>query len=160
MSGARGRITVAAALAATALVAVVALAWGSGDDDAGKLAWSGTPQLFKSGKPTDRVLSSWIKNASLRDIDLDTQDIRILDGEGREVRSTARFLQTFVHGLYPWSMRSENPEDLGTQERTRLGEIAKLKPGEKAPLTLSWRVPEGGSEPVRVDFGSTLLEIP
>ena len=48
----------------------------------------------------------------------------------------------------------------GLFERARIGKIVTIKPGQAAPLTLSWRVPAGGSEPVEVRFdgGSLTLD--
>ena len=45
-------------------------------------------------------------------------------------------------------------------ERRRLGQIATIKPGQSVPLTLSWRVPEGGSEPVEARFDGGTLSLP
>ena len=156
----RARIALAAALAAVAVVAVVALAWGGGGDDGGRLAWEGKPRVYRHGKPTDRVLAGTLRNASLRDLTLDVEDARLLDADGHEVTGTVRFLSSYVHSLYTWSMRGENPRDLGSQERTRIGEMAKLKPDQSVPVTLSWRVPERGDPPVRADFGSVSLALP
>ena len=45
-------------------------------------------------------------------------------------------------------------------ERRRIGEIATIKPGQAVPLTLSWRVPAGGSQPVEVRFDGGTLTLP
>ena len=155
----RARIALATAIAAAAIGAVVALAWGGGDDG-GRLAWDGAPRVYRHGKPTDRVLAGRVRNASLRELTLDVADARLLDAHGDEVKGTVRFLSSYVHSLYTWSMRGEDPRDLGTQERTRIGEMAKLKPDQTVPVTLSWRVPEGSDPPVRADFGSVSLALP
>jgi hypothetical protein len=158
MTAARSRLAAAAALVAAAVVLGAVLLSGDGGS-AATVAWSGEKQIFQSGKPTDRILTGKIENTSLEDVTIDTEDIRILDAEGREVQSTARFLAAFAHGLYPWSLRGDNPRDLGSQERTRIGEMVKLRPGQVAPLTLSWRVAAGGEQPVQVDLGSTSLPL-
>lgn len=158
MTATRSRLAAAAALLAAAVVLGAVLLSGDGGSTA-TVAWSGEKQIFQSGKPTDRVLAGKIENTSLEDVTIDTEDIRILDADGREVQSTARFLAAFAHGLYPWSLRGDDPRDLGSQERTRIGEMVKLRPGQVAPLTLSWRVAPGGEQPVRVDFGSTSLPL-
>jgi hypothetical protein len=154
----RTRLAAAAALAAAAVVVVALLVTG-GDSTGAALAWEGEKRVFQSGKPTDRVLTGQVKNTSLEDVTIDVEDIRLLDAEGREVQSTARFLAAFAHGRYPWSLRGDDPRALGSQERTLIGEMAKLRPGQVAPLTLSWRVPPGARPPVRVDFGSTSLAL-
>ncbi len=38
--------------------------------------------------------------------------------------------------------------------------FATIKPGQAVPLTLSWRVREGGSEPVEVRFDGGTLPLP
>jgi hypothetical protein len=82
--------------------------------------------------------------------------VRIVDARGRALRSTARFAQHFSHGLYPWSMHVRGSDF----ERRRTGRIATVKPGEAVPLTLSWRVPEGGSQPVEARFAGGSLRLP
>jgi hypothetical protein len=155
MTLSRTRIAAAVALAAAAALAgVLLLAGGAGGDD-GRLAWKGTPDLIQAGG--DRILYGQIRNDSLKDVDLAYQDVRVVDAEGREVQSAVRFIAAFAHGLYPWSQRPENPGDF---ERRRLGEIATIKPGRSAPITLSWRVPKGGAQPVKVDFGAIEVALP
>ena len=153
----RTRLAAVAALAAAAVVVVALLAGGGEAREV--LAWEGEKTVFQSGKPTDRVLTGKVKNTSLEDVTIDVEDIRLLDDSGREVQSTARFLAAFAHGRYPWSLRGDDPRALGAQERTLIGEMTRLRPGQVAPLTLSWRVPPGGDPPVRVDFGSTSLAL-
>jgi hypothetical protein len=157
MIASRTRLAVAVALAAAAALAgVLLLARSAGGDD-GRLAWNGTPALVQASAPTDRILYGRLRNDSLEDVDLRYQDVRVLDADGREVQSAVRFIAAFAHGLYPWSQR---PDDVGDFERRRLGEIATLKPGQAAPITLSWRVPPGARQPVKVDFGTTELALP
>jgi hypothetical protein len=157
IAGARTRLALAVALVAAAgLAAVLVLANGAEGDD-GRLAWNGTPDLIRASRPTDHILYGQVRNDSLKDVDLSYEDVRVLDAEGREVRSAVRFIAAFAHGLYPWSQR---PKELGDFERRRLGEIATIKPGQTAPITLSWRVPEGGARPVKVDFGPAEIALP
>ena len=146
----RVRIAVLAAVAGAAVLAGVLLFTGGADGGTGKLDWATKPQVFKSGKPTDRVLTARIENASLRPISLDVDDARILTADGAELRGTVSFLEAFAHGLWSWS---QAPAKLTDFERRRLGQIVTIKPGQTAPLALSWRVPAGESPPERVDFG-------
>ena len=137
-----------------------------GDANPGqKRAATGTAHLQWKAKPTvilvpslprDRILTGELRNASLRPVDLDTERVAILDAKGHRLRSTAKFTQHFSHGLYPWSWHVRG----GKSERTRIGKIATIKPGQAVPLTLSWRVPEGGSEPVEVRFDGGSLSLP
>jgi hypothetical protein len=156
ITGTRTRLAVAVALAAAAALAGgLLLAGGAGGDD-GRLAWKGTPALIQAAK-TDRVLYGEVRNDSLKDVDLRYQDVRVLDADGEEVQSAVRFIAAFAHGLYAWSQR---PKDPGDFERRRLGEIATIKPGQTAPITLSWRVPAGAEQPVKVDFGKAEIALP
>jgi hypothetical protein len=125
--------------------------------DTARLQWKEEPELILVPElPRDRILTGQLRNASLRPVDLDTERVRILDADGRSLRSTALFSQGFSHGLYPWSMNVKGSKF----ERRRLGRIATIKPGQAVPLTLSWRVPEGGSEPVEVRFDGGRLSLP
>ena len=153
----RVRLAVGAALASALVLAAVLLFAGGADGGTGKLAWAGEQRVFKSGKPTDRVFTSRIENTSLREVSLDVDEVRLLDEDGDRVQGTVRFLEAFVHGLWSWS---QAPSRLTEFERRRLGEIVTLKPGDTAPIALSWRVPEGGKPPTHVDFGTTSVALP
>jgi hypothetical protein len=159
MTAGRSRVRLVAAVALAAAVAITAtvLLTGSSSGDAGRLAWKGKVQVFDSGIPTDEILYSKVENTSLRDVDLDVEDVKVYGADGRAVRASVRFLAAFAHGLFPWSQK---PDPLGDFERRRLGEIATLKPGQAIPITLAWRVPAGGEPPARVDFGPDDLDIP
>ena len=122
-----------------------------------RLQWKEKPSLILvPSLPRDRILTGQLRNASLHAVDLDTERVRIVDSKGRALRSTARFAQHFSHGLYPWSWHVKGSKF----ERTRIGKIATIRPGQSVPLTLSWRVPAGGSEPVEVRFDGGSLSLP
>jgi len=124
--------------------------------DTARLQWQSKPNLILVPElPRDRILTGQIRNASLRAVDLEAERIRILDAQGRDLKASARFSQSFSHGLYPWSMHVKGSKF----ERTRIGEIATIKPGQAVPLTLSWRVPAGGSEPVEARFDGGSLSL-
>jgi len=122
-----------------------------------QLEWKRKPSLILvPSLPRDRILTGSIRNASLRPVDLESDRVQILDAAGRRLKATALFAQTFSHGLYPWSMHVKGSEF----ERRRTGKIATIKPGQDVPLTLSWRVASGGSEPVEVRFDGGRLALP
>ena len=147
------------------LVAAVAVlvALGRGGEGATaqapmRLEWEGAPRVLKVEElPTDRILVGRVRNASVREVALDVDRVRIVGANGAPVKHSARFLSAFAHGLYP---PADKKKVTGTFERTRLGEIVKLEPGASAPLTLSWRVPEGAGQPVEVRFGGGALRLP
>jgi hypothetical protein len=153
----RVRLAAVAALAGAAVLAAVLLFTGGADGGSGKLAWAGKPRVFKSGKPTDRVLTARIENTSLKPVEIDVKDVRIVDADGEEVEGTARFLAAFVHGLWSWS---QAPAELTEFERRRLGQLVTIKPGQTAPVALSWRTPPGADPPVRVEFGDASVALP
>lgn len=122
-----------------------------------RLAWKDSPQLIRVPElPDDRILTGRVRNTSLRAVDLSVDRIRIVDARGKRVAGTARFLQAFAHGLYPASMGITG----GKFERTRLGQIATVKPGQDLPLTLSWRLASGTVQPLEVRFGGGSLALP
>ena len=122
-----------------------------------QLQWKTTPSLILVPElPRDRILTGSVRNASLRAVDLQTDRVQILDAAGRRLHATALFSQHFSHGLYPWSMHVRGSKF----ERRRTGKLATIKPGQAVPLTLSWRVAAGGSEPVEVRFDGGSLALP
>jgi hypothetical protein len=122
-----------------------------------KLRWKTTPSLIRVPElPRDRILTGSVRNTSLRAVDLAIERVQVLDAAGHRLHATARFAQQFSHGLYPWSWHVKGSKF----ERDRIGRSATIKPGQDVPLTLSWRVPAGGSEPVEVRFVGGSLALP
>jgi hypothetical protein len=122
-----------------------------------QLVWKAKPSvILVPALPQDRILTGSIRNASLRSVDLATERVQILDAAGHRLRATALFSQHFSHGLYPWSWHVKGSKF----ERDRIGRSATIKPGQDVPLTLSWRVPAGGSQPVEVRFDGGSLALP
>lgn len=154
----RGRLAALAALALAGVIVALLLLTGSAGGEQGKLGWEGESTVVQSGRSTDRVLVGTLRNDSLEDVDLRADDVRVLDADGDEIRSTARFLAGFAHPLFAWS---QEPEDIGDYERRRLGEIVTIKPGQTAPLVLSWRLAsDDGSAAERVDLGAAVMTLP
>ena len=156
MTTSRVRLAAAAALAVAAVALALVLAGGAGGDDGAQLAWKDV-EVYPSEIKTDKVLAGRLANTSLRDVDLDVDDVRVFDADGARVQHAVVFLQAFAHGLYAWSQR---PKELGDFERRRIGQIVTIKPGRSAPITLSWRVPKGGAQPATVDFGLAVVKLP
>ena len=151
--------TVVALVAALAVAGIVLLAGdpGAGGRTQGAVAWEGQTTVFTpEGLPSDRILTGRIANVASRDVELDVVDVRIVDGRGEQLESTARFASTFGHGL----MSPAREDQPGAGERERLGQTVTLRPGQTAPITLSWRVPEGGSGAQRVELGAIELSLP
>lgn len=160
MAGVGARATVR-----LAVVAVVLPGCGANDGAAaprsvgGTLMWVGEPQVHRPPElPRDRLLRWDLKNDSLREIRLDAARARLVDAKGRAVRSTIRFTSAFGHGLY--SPRRPPKEADPELVRRRLGELAVIKPGETVPVTLSWRLRNGGGAPIRLEVDNVQLPLP
>jgi hypothetical protein len=142
-------------------VAIAGLAFrdgGAGDEGAGDLAWVRSPRVFTPDRlPQDRILTGKLRNDSLRRIRLSVGDLRLEDANGRTVDSTAVFLDSFVHGLYP---PTRQPAKLSESELRRTGRLAVLAPGESMPLTMAWRRGGSGGAPLRLDYGRGYLPVP
>lgn len=138
-----------AALASTLLLA------GCGGDDPkprASVEWKGDPVVVRQAElPDDTIVSGRVTNRTGRVLKLDVRDVKIVDGRGRAVRSTARFKSGITHSLHPPrdAPREAAPDFL----RRRLGEVASVKPGESTELVLSWRVGPGDDPPVKVKLG-------
>ena len=141
-------------------LATLALGGCGGEDErgSGDLQWESTPKVYvpSPGSP-DRVLAGAVRNQSLRRIDLTAGDLRLLDRDGREVRSAAIFVRGFLHGLYP---PTREPPELPASELRRTGRIAQIRPGDSVPLTVSWRVAPRAASPERIDYGAGSLPVP
>jgi hypothetical protein len=147
-----------AVLIVVAITALVLSDGGAGDEGAGDLAWARSPRVFTpESLPQDRVLSATLRNDSLRRIRLTVDDLRMEDANGRTVESTAVFLDSFVHGLYP---PTRQPAQVSESELRRTGRLAVIAPGDSVPLTVAWRREGGVDAPVRLDYGRGYLPVP
>ena len=146
--------------AAAALAAVALAGCGGGDDEErsarGSLVWDGEPQLVRQETlPDDRILSGRVRNDGLKPVELEAADIRLLDGEGRELEGNAIFLQAYLHRLDPPTREGQ----LSEEERRRTGLAARIEPEQSVPLTVAWRE-KGGRRAARVDTGEGSLPVP
>ena len=120
------------------LMLVVVAAGGCGADDelgSGDLMWEKKPRVFTNPNlPDDRILAGTVRNDSLETVNLVARDLGV---------------RTF-----PQNRGSEIPES----EQLRIGLRARLKPGETAPLTVSWR--QQGEHASVVDYGAGTLPVP
>jgi hypothetical protein len=144
--------------AALALTLRLVAAAGCGADDelgSGDLMWEKKPRIFTNANlPDDRILAGTVRNDTLETVTLVARDLGVRTPGGDEMESAAVFAQTFVRGVFPQNRGSEIPES----EQFRIGLRARLKPGETAPLTVSWR--QQGEHAAVVDYGSGTLPVP
>jgi hypothetical protein len=145
------------ALALTLLLAVAAAAGCGGDDElgSGDLMWEEKPRVFTNPNlPDDRILAGTVRNDTLETVTLVARDLGVRSPDGDEMESAAIFAQTFVRGVFPQNRGTDIPEG----EQLRIGLQARLKPGETAPLTVSWR--QQGARAAVVDYGEGTLPVP
>jgi hypothetical protein len=117
--------------------------------------WEKKPRIFTNPNlPDDRILAGTVRNDSLETVNLVARDLDVRTPGGDDMESAAVFAQTFVRGVFPQNRGSEIPES----EQLRIGLRARLKPGETAPLTVSWR--QQGRHASVVDYGAGTLPVP
>jgi hypothetical protein len=146
-----------AALALTLLLAVAAAAGCGGDDElgSGDLMWEEKPRIFTNPNlPDDRILAGTVRNDTLETVTLVARELGVRTPGGDQMESAAIFAQTFVRGVFPQNRGTEIPES----EQLRIGLRARLRPGETAPLTVSWR--QRGEKAAVVDYGAGTLPVP
>lgn len=149
---------VAVALAAVAIAAVAVSGGGDAATSAGDIVWHEGPRLITPETlPDDRILTGTVRNDSLRRVDIAAKDFRVVDAGGRPVQSTAILLSGFGRGLYS---PVREPRPLPDAEARRTGLIARLEPGQRVPLTVSWRKSGSLEEPLRIEHPLGSLPVP
>jgi hypothetical protein len=144
--------------AGLAAVALLLAACGGGGDQEPRVAWAGDPQVAAHPDlPDDRLMTARIRNDGSAELRLDSEDARLLDADGREVRSTVRFSAGYSHSLYP---PRDAPAESPREERERLGAAATIPVDGTAPLTVAWHAPRGAAEPRTLDLGPVALSLP
>lgn len=106
--------------------------------------------------PNDRVLAGVVENASERPLEVDRDEVKLLDADGRQVFAATRFSSGFGRDIYPPRYGRNLPEAV----RLRLGLRASVAPGGSTPVTIAWRVKNASRAPVRLDIGPGELKIP
>lgn len=156
------------ALAALITGALLAGATGCGESDepgerskpgsgAITLRWETPPTVTTPETlPDDRVLAGVVENASTGPLEVDREEVKLVDAEGRPVFAAARFSRGFGRDIYPPRYGRELPE----ADRLRLGLRTRVRAGGSTPVTISWRVRDPSRAPVRLEIGSGRLEIP
>jgi hypothetical protein len=144
--------------AALALTLVLVVAVGCGGDDelgSGDLMWEKKPRVFTNANlPDDRVLAGTVRNDTLETVTLVARELGVRTPGGDEMESAAVFAPTFIRGVFPQNRSTDIPEN----EQLRIGLRARLRPGETAPLTVSWR--QQGEQAAVVDYGAGTLPVP
>jgi hypothetical protein len=152
------------ARAAALVVAALGLA-GCGDDggDSGNvpLAWKGTPVVRASQTTTARVLIGTVENHSGGDLRIRADALRVVDQNGRAIRSTRGFRSSFVRSLYPQNGRpGGRRSQFPLAEQERLGLLVMLGADEESPISVSWYEPPGSRTAARILYPGGSLRIP
>jgi hypothetical protein len=149
-----------AALAAAALVVAGTVGSTASESSDGALTWSeGAFSFEHETLAGDWIATGQIENGSREPIRIvATRDVKIVDSEGRELRSAAVFSNTVGHGLFDPTRVPE--ARLPEEELRRIGDVAALAPGEALPLTVSWHEETGGSRADRIEYPGGSLPIP
>ena len=136
---------------------------GSEDADEGSrsegvtLRWKAPPTITTPDTlPDDRVLAGVITNASPTPLEVDRDEVKLVDAEGRSVYAATRFSSGFGRDIYPPRYGRNLPE----ADRLRLGLRTRVPSGGSTPVTIAWRVKDASRAPVRVQIGPEELEIP
>jgi hypothetical protein len=98
-----------------------------------------------------------VRNDTLERMELDARKLVVVDDRGRRWRTVGRYMTGYAHGLWP---PGQEVAPGSAAERERLGEIARLEPGEQAPLTVAWSRPDGAGRAVRIELGGAALPLP
>ena len=123
------------------------------------LRWQGALQAFNPADlPHDRVMLARVRNVSSRPVRLVASRVVVRDSRGRVLKSSARFIASYAHGLYG---AFQQPSTLPPQELSRLGEVITLPARAAAPLALAWRVlDDNATAAATLDYGSGRLSLP
>ncbi len=150
-----------AAVGAAAVAAAPALVGGDAGapEASGPLAWAADPLVFTPERlPDDRIAAGEVLGAKLREGRVYATRMVVVDADGRELETAARFLLTYSHGLYPPLQRPAGADE-STQARLA-GEFVELRAGQRAPLTVSWRLRPGARGPFSLSYEGGRLPIP
>jgi hypothetical protein len=135
---------------------------GCGGDErqpAGSLRWEKEPVLVKPARlPNDRIVFGILLNDGRDRADLVAKDLKLLTAGGKRVPASAAFVESFLHGLYPPTRLPGGRQPI--TEQLRMGIIARVLPGKKVPLTISWRQPAGTDPPVRIEWNKGSIPVP
>ncbi|MGI8631165.1 MAG: hypothetical protein ACR2NA_01250 [Solirubrobacterales bacterium] len=144
------------AVLVTAAITVAAVAWlVLGASSGSQVAWSGETTVIKPERlPNDRIATGKARNAGDEEISLRSDDVTVVARSGARLPTSAAFLQGFAHGIWPTTL---SPTAGSMATNIRLGRVAVLKPGDAAPLTVSWTRRDGEiADHIELGDGETL----
>ena len=159
-----GRVLFALALALVATMIVVALATRGGDDSAaagaGPLGWATPPDAFTHPTmPADHIVFGKIRNTGTKPLRIVARtQIRVETADHTQLITSAVFSESYGHQMFDPTRTPQGR--LPEPELRRIGDVAYLKPGGTAPLTVSWHEDSGEAAGARVVYPGGSLVIP
>lgn len=148
----------AAAAVAAACVLLAGCGEGSEPVESGDVHWVKTPQVFTPETlPDDRVATGRVMNEGLEPFKVDAEKLKLYDEDGNTVEGQAIFSRGYSHPLASLR-RGDLPNPIPNEPYLR-GTKVNIAPGKAVPLTVSWRLKDGGKPPVRVDYGTGSLPL-
>jgi hypothetical protein len=151
-------------LALVATMIAVVLAVSSGGDSAapttGPLGWATPPDAFTHPTmPTDHIVFGKIRNTGSSPLRIVARtQIRVETANGTQLITSAVFSQSYGHQMFDPTRTPQGR--LPEPELRRIGDVAYLKPGAIAPLTVSWHEDPGEGHGARVFYPGGSLDIP
>jgi hypothetical protein len=129
-----------------------------GGDEAGPLRWDGAPRTSAmAGTPGDRLLFGHVVNRSDEVQRLRAAEVRVVDGDGDRLQASAAFADGFVPAV---SLRGYGAELYAADGAVAdVGGDVTLKPGQAAPLSVSFTVPDGAATPAAIVYGEGRLTL-
>jgi hypothetical protein len=107
------------------------------------------------------VLIGKVRNNSKTTVRIKVPQVKVFDARGRRIGSAAVFSSTYVRSNYPHSgVARPAPGQYPEAEQERVGYLAVLGPGERAPITVSWRQRPRERRANRIVLGTASLQVP
>jgi hypothetical protein len=128
-----------------------------GGHKAAPLRWQGAPRMtVVAGTTADRLLFGHVLNRSDHAVKLRAAEVHVLDADGHELRTSAAFADGFVPGV---TLRGYGSDLFAADEGTAaVGREIVLRPGARAPLSVSFSAP-GGERASAVQYGGGRLKL-
>jgi hypothetical protein len=141
------------------LVLVAAALASAGCGAQRSVRWQEAPRTqADAGQPGGHLLFGTVVNRTTKALALKAGDVRVIDRDGRRLPSAAGFSGGFLPNVvlrgYGTEMFASAVVGAGA------GASARLAPGARTPLSVSWTVPAGGAPAAAIEVGGTRLALP
>jgi hypothetical protein len=141
-----------------ALAAIAPGRFGGAATEKGPLRWDGAPRATRvAGTSGDHLLFAHVVNASDRVIRLRAADVHVRDADGDDLRTSAAYADGFVAAV---SLRGRGGDlYAGEAASGEPGQAIALRPGESAPLSVSFTIGHDGNRPAGLSYGEGTLSL-